>query len=471
MLSDRPVALPDQLPATLQQLDYTRSVLLAALERSAELELDSLIRGLSAKRIDPGPSGAPTRGRLDTLPTGRNFFSVDNRAIPSPAAWEIGKRSAQTLIERHLQEHGEYPAQLGLSVWGTATMRTGGDDIAQAFALMGVEPVWAPGSNRVVDFNVLSTQLLQRPRVDVTLRVSGFFRDAFPNVMKLFDAAVQAIVDLEEPGNENLIQQHVLQRTAELKEQGMSDQQARREASYRVFGSKPGAYGAGLQGLIDERCWEQKSDLADAYLNWSGYAYGNDAGDGVDARESFRDRLSRLDVVSHNQDNREHDILDSDDYYQFQGGMSNAVQVFSGEAPVVYHNDHSNPALPKVRTLKEELNRVVRTRVLNPKWIHAMREHGYKGAFEMGASVDYLFAYDATTDLIDDYQYEAVTDTLVLDPENRQFLMDNNPAVLEEMAERLLEATRRGLWASPGQYPEKLQDLLLALDEKQELAP
>ncbi|PID42121.1 MAG: cobaltochelatase subunit CobN [Proteobacteria bacterium] len=471
VLSDRPVALPDQLPATLQQLDYTRSVLLAALERSAELELDSLIRGLSAKRIDPGPSGAPTRGRLDTLPTGRNFFSVDNRAIPSPAAWEIGKRSAQTLIERHLQEHGEYPAQLGLSVWGTATMRTGGDDIAQAFALMGVEPVWAPGSNRVVDFNVLSTQLLQRPRVDVTLRVSGFFRDAFPNVMKLFDAAVQAIVDLEEPGNENLIQQHVLQRTAELKEQGMSDQQARREASYRVFGSKPGAYGAGLQGLIDERCWEQKSDLADAYLNWSGYAYGNDAGDGVDARESFRDRLSRLDVVSHNQDNREHDILDSDDYYQFQGGMSNAVQVFSGEAPVVYHNDHSNPALPKVRTLKEELNRVVRTRVLNPKWIHAMREHGYKGAFEMGASVDYLFAYDATTDLIDDYQYEAVTDTLVLDPENRQFLMDNNPAVLEEMAERLLEATRRGLWASPGQYPEKLQDLLLALDEKQELAP
>ncbi|WP_197472918.1 cobaltochelatase subunit CobN, partial [Oleiphilus sp. HI0123] len=179
--------------------------------------------------------------------------------------------------ERHLQAHGDYPKQLGLSVWGTATMRTGGDDIAQAFALMGVEPIWAPGSNRVVDFKVLSTQLLQRPRVDVTLRVSGFFRDAFPNVMKLFDAAVQTIVDIEEPGNENIIQQHVLERIDELTLTGLNADLARRQASYRVFGSKPGAYGAGLQGLIDERCWEQKSDLADAYLNWGGYAYGNEA--------------------------------------------------------------------------------------------------------------------------------------------------------------------------------------------------
>ena len=455
-------------PSTYVQLNYTREVLLTALDKSAELEIRSLINGLSAQRIDPGPSGAPTRGRLDTLPTGRNFFSVDNRVIPSPAAWEIGKRSAQAMIERHLQEHGDYLKQLGLSVWGTATMRTGGDDIAQAFALMGVEPVWAPGSNRVIDFNVLSTQILQRPRVDVTLRVSGFFRDAFPNVMKLFDAAVQAIVDIEEPGNENLIQQHVNQRIEVLKNEGRNAEDARRIASYRVFGSKPGAYGAGLQGLIDERCWENKDDLADAYVNWGGYAYGNNTGDGTEAKEAFRYQLSQLEVVAQNQDNREHDILDSDDYYQFQGGMSNAVEVLGGSAPVIYHNDHSNPASPKIRTLKEELNRVVRSRLLNPKWINAMREHGYKGAFEMGASIDYLFAYDATTNLIDDYQYEAVTDTLMLDPDNLAFLMENNPAVLEEMAERLLEAIQRGLWESPGDYPEKLQDLLLTLDEKQE---
>lgn len=469
-LSEEADDLLRQLPATKEQLEYVKTVLLAALEKSAELEIESLMNGLNAMRIDPGPSGAPTRGRLDTLPTGRNFFSVDNRAIPSPAAWEVGKRSAQAMIERHLQEHGDYPKQLGLSVWGTATMRTGGDDIAQAFALMGVEPIWAPGSNRVVDFKVLSTQIMLRPRVDITLRVSGFFRDAFPNVMKLFDAAVQAIVDIEEPGNENLIQQHVKQRTEELISEGLSEQQARRQASYRVFGSKPGAYGAGLQGLIDERCWEQKGDLADAYLNWGGYAYGNQSGDGVEEKEAFQYQLSNLEVVVQNQDNREHDILDSDDYYQFQGGMSNAVEVFSGKAPEVYHNDHSNPSSPKVRTLKEELSRVVRSRVLNPKWIAAMREHGYKGAFEMGASIDYLFAYDATTNLIDDYQYEAVTDTLLLDPENLNFLMENNPAVLEEMAERLLEAAQRGLWESPGDYYEKLQDMLLALDEQQERA-
>lgn len=456
------------LPRTSVQLVYARKILLASLHQSVEQEIQSLLKGLSGQFIEPGPSGAPTRGRLDTLPTGRNFFSVDNRSIPSPAAWAIGQRSAQALIERHLQEQGDYPKQLGLSVWGTATMRTGGDDIAQAFALMGVEPVWAPGSNRVVDFKIISTQLLGRPRVDVTLRVSGFFRDAFPNVMKLFDAAVQAIVALEEPGNENTIQHNVLARQQALQHQGLDSEQAKRQASYRVFGSKPGAYGAGLQGLIDERCWENKGDLADAYLNWGGYAYTNQSGDGVEAKSAFEHQLSTLQVVAHNQDNREHDVLDSDDYYQFQGGMSNAVEVFSGKAPTVYHNDHSNPMAPKVRTLKEELNRVIRSRLLNPKWIHAMREHGYKGAFEMSASVDYLFAYDATTNLIDDYQYQQVADTLLFDPENKAFLEQNNPNALEEMAERLLEATQRQMWQQPGEYQNALQDLLLELDGKQE---
>jgi cobaltochelatase CobN len=407
---------------------------------------------------------------LDTLPTGRNFFSVDNRSIPSPAAWALGKKSAQALIERHLQEYGDYPQQLGLSVWGTATMRTGGDDIAQAFALMGIKPVWAKGSQRVIDFEIIPAMLLQRPRVDVTLRVSGFFRDAFPNVMKLYDSAVQALVGFDEPGERNIIQQNVEQRAQQLIQQGLPPVDANRQASYRVFGSKPGAYGAGLQGLIDERCWETRNDLAQAYLNWGGYAYGNQPSDsdGVDAKDSFQHRLSKLEAVVQNQDNREHDLLDSDDYYQFQGGMTNAVTAFSGEAPAVYHNDHSNPAQPKVRTLKEELNRVIRSRVLNPKWITAMQEHGYKGAFEMAASVDYLFAYDATTNLIDDYQYESVADTLVLNNDIQQFMQAHNPSALEEMAERLLEATQRGLWQQPGDYSQQLQDLLLAIDAQQE---
>ncbi|OMH33551.1 cobaltochelatase subunit CobN [Motiliproteus sp. MSK22-1] len=462
-------------PKTSEQLLYARNSIRRALEQSVELEIASLLDGLKGVFVPPGPSGAPTRGRLDTLPTGRNFFSVDNRSIPSPAAWAIGERSAQALLQRHLQEQGDYPKQLGLSVWGTATMRTGGDDIAQAFALMGVRPIWAPGSNRVVDFEVLSCQQLGRPRVDVTLRVSGFFRDAFPNVMKLYDAAVQAIAALEEPGNGNTIKANIQARQQQLVDQGMAIEEAERQASFRVFGSKPGAYGAGLQGLIDERCWEQQSDLAEAYLNWGGYAYGrqlggNQQGDGIEAKGAFQHQLSQLEAVVQNQDNREHDILDSDDYYQFQGGMTNAVTVYSGEAPEVYHNDHSNPAVPKVRTLKEELNRVIRSRVLNPKWITAMREHGYKGAFEMTASVDYMFAYDATTNLIADYQYQKVSDALVFDPENRAFLEQHNPHALEEMAERLLEATQRGLWQDPGEYAEALQDLLLDIDQQQESA-
>ena len=460
--------LASDYPHTSVQLHYIKNTILAVLNLSAEQELSALLKGLSGQFIEPGPSGAPTRGRLDTLPTGRNFYSVDNRSIPSHAAWALGQKSAQALIDRHLQEHGDYPKQLGLSVWGTATMRTGGDDIAQAFALMGIKPIWAVGSQRVIDFEIVPCMLLNRPRIDVTLRVSGFFRDAFPNVMKLFDAAVLALDDYEDPGFANTISENINQRTQQLISQGLSSVDAKRQASYRVFGSKPGAYGAGLQGLIDERCWQDQADLAQAYINWGGYAYGKDASDGVEAKAAFRHQLSSIDVVVQNQDNREHDLLDSDDYYQFQGGMSNAITVLSGQSPQVYHNDHSNPSLPKIRTLKEELNRVIRSRVLNPKWISAMREHGYKGAFEFAATVDYLFAYDATTNLIDDYQYQNVADALIFDSENQQFIKDNNPDALSEMATRLLEATQRGMWQAPGQYANKLQDLLIELDESQE---
>lgn len=464
--------LATSFPQTAVLLSHAKKTLMLALEKSANDEIQALITGLAGGFIPPGPSGAPTRGRLDTLPTGRNFFSVDNRAIPSPAAWAIGQKSAEALIQRHLQEHGDYPKDLGLSVWGTATMRTGGDDIAQAFALMGVRPIWAPGSNRVTDFEMLSCMQMGRPRVDVTLRVSGFFRDAFANVMRLYDAAVQAIAEYEEPGNGNTIRANVQARKQTLLGQGVDEEQASRQASYRVFGSKPGAYGAGLQGLIDERCWDTKADLAEAYVNWGGYAYdGNSQSgkqDGVEAKSAFVERLSQLDVVVQNQDNREHDILDSDDYYQFQGGMTNAVTTFSGQAPSIYHSDHSNPSSPKIRTLKEELNRVVRSRVLNPKWIEAMQTHGYKGAFEMTATVDYLFAYDATTDLVADYQYEQVTDRLLLDPDNQAFMRDNNPHALEEMGERLLEAIQRGMWQNAEGHREKIQSLLLDLDQQQE---
>ncbi len=457
----------DQLDIKHSAISTVMNTIAPKLDSSGGNEIKQFIAALEGKFIPAGPSGAPTRGRLDTLPTGRNFYSVDTRSIPTLSAWELGQKSAEQLIIRHLQEHGDYPKTLGLSVWGTATMRTGGDDIAQAFALMGIEPVWDKQNSRVVDFMIIPAMQLGRPRVDVTLRISGFFRDAFPNVMRLFDAAVQALSHYEDSGELNTIKQHIENDVALLLQAGETPETAKQQAAWRVFGSKPNSYGAGLQGLIDERCWDDKSDLARAYVNWGGYAYSKDD-TGKDAHAIFEHRLENLEVVIQNQDNREHDLLDSDDYYQFQGGMSNAIQVLSGKAPSIYHGDHSNPAQPKIRTLQEELNRVIRSRVLNPKWIKGMQRHGYKGAFEMAATVDYLFAYDATTDLIQDYQYEQLTDTYLLNQSNRDFLQTNNPDAMKEMTERLIEAMQRGLWKEPDEYQGLLEDLLMDIENNQE---
>lgn len=448
--------------AVLQRIN---SSIAPNLDACGTEELRLLSAGLSGQFVPAGPSGAPTRGRPDVLPTGRNFYSVDTRALPTQTSWRLGKVSAERLVERYMQEHGDYPRSIGLSVWGTSTMRTGGDDIAQAFALLGVQPKWADGSYRVVDFAILPLGVLGRPRIDVTLRVSGFFRDAFANLMHLFDAAVQGVAALEEESKEdNPIRARILKESAELQKQGMDAENARRQASYRVFGSKPGAYGAGLQGLIDNRNWDDDGDLARAYLNWGAYAYGQGA-EGVPTRERFEQRLQSIEVVMHNQDNREHDVLDSDDYYQFQGGMVAAVRTLSGTQPAMYFGDHSNPHAPKVRPLAEEISRVVRSRVVNPKWIEGVKRHGYKGAFEMAATVDYLFAYDATTQVVRDDQYVSVADAFVEDADTRAFLQQHNPDALFEMCERLLEAMQRGLWQSPGDYQQRITQHLLDVEQ------
>lgn len=459
-----PVDLPEGWSNVQLILGHLRDTVAPRLDACGPAEMHGLLSALAGRFVPAGPSGAPSRGRLDVLPTGRNFFSVDVRNLPTTTAWRIGFASANLILERHLQDHGDHLRQLGLSVWGTATMRTGGDDIAQAMALMGVRPVWATGSQRVDDFEILPLSLLDRPRVDVTLRVSGFFRDAFANLLRLFDAAVQAVAALDEPDALNPLAAKVRAEQAELVASGVCAEQATREAGWRIFGAKPGAYGAGVQGAIDGRLWQSREDLAQAYLNWGAYAYGaND--EGTAAREPFARRLSQVQAVLQNQDNREHDLLDSNDYYQFQGGMLAAVETLGGQKAASYHGDHSQPDVPRVRTLKEELNRVVRARAANPKWIEGVKRHGYKGAFELAATVDNLFAFDATTHLIDDHQYALLTDAYLLDPSTRSFLQQHNPAALRDMAERLLEAQQRGLWAEPGDYRQAVEDLLLDTEE------
>ena len=447
-----------------QVLQRLREQIAPLLDACGPAEMHGLLAALSGRFVPAGPSGAPSRGRLDVLPTGRNFYSVDVRNLPTPTAWRIGVQAADRLLERHLQDHGDHLRQLGLSMWGTATMRTGGDDMAQALALMGVRPVWQAGSQRVERFEVLPLAQLGRPRVDVTLRVSGFFRDAFSNLIRLFDDAVQTVVDLDEPEEMNPLSARVWRESLTLQDGGLDENEARKQAGWRVFGSKPGAYGAGVQNAIEERLWQTREDLAEVYLNWGGYAYGTHS-EGTPARAQFAERLEQMQAVLHNQDNREHDILDSNDYYQFQGGMLAAVETLRGAKVASYHGDNSQPDTPRIRTLKEELNRVVRARAANPKWIDGMKRHGYKGAFELAATIDYLFAFDATSELVDDHQYALLTDAYLLDKNTRDFIQQHNPGALQDILERLLEAQQRGLWQDPGEYREALENLLIDSEE------
>ncbi|THV25338.1 cobaltochelatase subunit CobN [Peteryoungia ipomoeae] len=436
---------PDNWPRTRAVLAEIEARLKPAVVRSGAAEIQGLLRGLSGRFVPPGPSGAPTRGRPDVLPTGRNFYSVDSRAVPTPAAYELGKKSAELLIQRYVQDHGEWPKSFGLTAWGTSNMRTGGDDIAQALALIGVKPLWDMASRRVTGFEVIPMAILGRPRVDVTLRISGFFRDAFPEQIALFDKAVRAIASLDEDEDDNPIAARMRADIETLLSEGLDDKQAARRAGYRVFGSKPGAYGAGLQALIDEKGWSERADLAESYLVWGGYAYG--AGeDGKAERGLFEERLRSVQAVVQNQDNREHDLLDSDDYYQFEGGMTAAVEHVAGVRPKVYHNDHSRPEKPVIRSLEEEIGRVVRARVVNPKWIEGVMRHGYKGAFEITATVDYMFAFAATTGAVRDHHFEAVYQAFILDERVRDFMADKNAPAQKELAERLVEAIERGLW-------------------------
>jgi cobaltochelatase CobN len=387
------------------------------------------LRALDGQAIAPGPSGAPTRGRLDTLPTGRNFYSVDSRAVPTPTAWALGWKSANLLIEKHLQTHGDWPRALLITAWGTANMRTGGDDIAQALALMGVKPTWDAANRRVTGFEILPEGVLGRPRVDVTLRISGFFRDAFPQLIALFDSAARAVQGLDETEDNNPA-------AARARSEGVAP---------RIYGSKPGAYGAGLQAMIDERLWADKADLAEAYLTWGSYAYGAKEA-GTPDRAGFETRLKQTDAIVQNQDNREHDLLDSDDYYQFEGGAAAAVSTLQGRDRPVYHNDHSRPERPVIRTLEDEIGRVVRSRVVNPKWIEGVKRHGYKGAFEIAATVDYLFAFAATTGAVRGHHFDLVEAAFLEDDDTRDFIAAHNPSALRELAERLAEAIDRGLW-------------------------
>ncbi|RZS89870.1 cobaltochelatase CobN subunit [Motilibacter rhizosphaerae] len=436
-------------------LEFGLAELLPRLAATTD-ELTNVLRALDGRFVPPGPSGSPTRGLVNVLPTGRNFYSVDPKAIPSRNAWDVGLALAESLLARHKSDTGEWPQSVGLTVWGTSAMRTQGDDIAEVLALLGCVPTWDEVSRRVTGFAVLPLAELGRPRIDVTVRISGFFRDAFPHVVALIDDAVRAVAALDEADDDNYVRAHA---RADVAEHGDE-----RRATTRIFGSKPGAYGAGLLPLIDARNWRTDADLAEVYAVWGGYAYGRGL-DGREARADMETAYRRIAVAAKNQDTREHDIVDSDDYFQYHGGMVAMVRSLTGTSPAAYVGDSAVPDSVRTRSLQEETHRVFRARVVNPKWVSAMQRHGYKGAFEMAATVDYLFGYDATSGVVEDWMYEKLAASYVFDETNREFMRKSNPWALRGISERLLEAADRGLWAEPDEDTlRRLKETYLELE-------
>ncbi|PXY24108.1 cobaltochelatase subunit CobN [Prauserella flavalba] len=444
-----------ETPAAAEVLRFAATEIVPRLA-GTDGEIDAVLHALDGGYIPAGPSGSPLRGLVNVLPTGRNFYTVDPKAIPSRLAWETGQALADSLLRRYREDTGDWPRSVGLSVWGTSAMRTSGDDAAEVLALLGVQPVWDEASRRVTGIEPIPLAELGRPRVDVTVRISGFFRDAFPHVIDLLDDAVRLVAGLDEPEDQNFVRAHV---RADLAAHGDE-----RRATTRIFGSKPGTYGAGLLPLMDSGNWRDDSDLAEVYAVWGGYAYGRDL-DGAPAREDMESSYKRIVVAAKNTDTREHDIADSDDYFQYHGGMIATVRALTGTAPASYVGDSTTPDAVRTRSLGEETARVFRARVVNPRWLAAMRRHGYKGAFELAATVDYLFGFDATAGVVDDWMYEKLSESYVLDKENQEFLAQANPWALRGIIERLNEAADRGLWEQPDpELLDKMREVYLRVE-------
>jgi cobaltochelatase CobN len=436
-----------QHEAAAAALDFACREVVPRLVRTGD-EITAILHALDGGYVPAGPSGSPLRGLINVLPTGRNFYSVDPKAIPSRMAYQTGQAMAESLLRRHLDEEGEYPQSVGLSVWGTSAMRTSGDDIAEVLALLGVIPVWDDASRRVVGLEVVDLSELGRPRIDVTVRISGFFRDAFPHVLAMLDDAVRLVADLDEPSHLNFVRQHA--------QDDLVTHGDQRRATTRIFGSKPGSYGAGMLPLMEAGNWRNDHDLAEVYSAWGGFAYGRDL-DGMPAREDMEANYRRIAVAAKNVDTREHDIADSDDYFQYHGGMVATVRALTGAEPKAYVGDSTTPDAVRTRSLTEETARVFRARVINPRWISAMQRHGYKGAFELAATVDYLFGFDATAGVVTDWMYAQLAENYVLDKDNQDFMKHANPWALRGIIEKLSEAVDRGLWEDPD--PELITQL------------
>ncbi|GAB6905829.1 cobaltochelatase subunit CobN [Desulfosarcina cetonica] len=446
-------------PAVTDVLAFIRDDLRPRLEKTRD-EQTACLDALEGRFVPPGPSGAPSRGQAHILPTGRNFYSVDPQKIPTPAAWETGKKLADALIARYRKEHDRYPDNVGLILWASPTMRSKGDDVAEILYLLGVRPVWQKGSGNVRGVEIIPASELGRPRIDVTPRISGIFRDAFPLLVDLIDKAVQMVAALAEPPEGNFIRRHVIRDMRDLTADGLDEDAAFRQATFRIFGSPPGSYGAGVAQLVESKQWQTTDDLGEMYIRWSSYAYGQQTF-GAPAESVFRRALGRMSVTVKNEDTREKDMMACTDFYNYHGGLITAVHAVQGRRPFSLAGDSADPDQVVVRTTTEEARHIFRARLLNPKWLEGLKRHGYKGAGDISKAMDIILGWDATADVVDDWMYRRFAERVPLNPEMADWMKAVNPYALHNIIDKLLEAAGRGMWQADEKTIDALKDAYL----------
>ncbi|MGD9398167.1 MAG: cobaltochelatase subunit CobN [Methyloceanibacter sp.] len=411
----------------------------------ADVERAALLDALDGKRVKPGPAGAPARGRRDVLPTGRNLYTADPRVLPTQTAMALGERAAEEVVRGYMQEHGDMPRSLVIDLWGSSTLRTGGEEIAQGLALMGCRPVWDPATGRVTGVEVQPPATIGRPRVDVTFRISGLFRDLFPTQIALLDAAVKLVAAREEEHAENPLAS------------ATRDTSAKPE---RIFGTAPGAYGAGIEGLLGSETSEDVSDdtLSAAYLGATSHVYSGPEGEGAEREGAFAERVAKADLLVHISDDPTRDILEGAEDVAHMGGFAAAARVLGSNADLVVL-DTTNPDSPKARALPQALARIVRARAISPAFIAGMMRHGARGAAELAETVDRLADFAEITNAVSDTLFDAIHDAYLADDTVRDFLIRENPQAARAIAERLDDARRKGFW-HPKQNDLRTNDVL-----------
>jgi cobaltochelatase CobN len=418
------------------------------------LEIEALLHGFDGGYIPAGPSGLIMRGRDDVLPTGRNFYSLDPKKIPTKAAWRVGQQLSKVLIEKHIEDEGRFPENVAFYWMANDVMWADGEGMTQIMSLLGVEPIWL-SNGQLKGFSVIPLEELGRPRIDVTVRVSGILRDNFPNCLEVVDEAIQAVTSLDEPEEMNYPRKHSLQ----MIEEGANS----RDATLRIFSSKPGTYSAGVQLAVYASAWKDEKDLADIFLYWNGYAYGKNV-NGKEAHTQLASNLKTVDATFNKVVSDEYDLLGCCCYFGVHGGFTAAARQASGRDVRIYFGDTREPQHVEVRDMADELRRVVRAKLLNPKWIEGMKQHGYKGAQDISKRVGRVYGWEASTQEVDDWIFDDITKAFVLNEEMRRFFEENNPYALEEMSRRLLEAQSRGLWDPDPELLKELKNSYLEIE-------